>query len=195
MYSELQIRTALCKKGYQLHTEYWYPNFIGVRDLTEDNIDQFNDTFIVLQSTPNSLVFKQISITTDPGKFALYNPINKKGTGFMAEGWHKGLWKFGYHKGQYKALVQNNPVPAIRYNYKDDKDKTFQVSDLHPEIVDIGVHGANFHKAGKDSQIVHNWSYMCQVCKREQDFFMIYDLAEKSGFGIFDYYLLNKNDL
>lgn len=185
MYTIEAIKDALAKFGYQIHEEYWYPNFIGIRDLS--NVNTFNDTLILIQHRPTDILFKQYAFTTDPSKTNLENPVNKEGTAILCEGWHKEIWKFGLHKGQYEAFVQNEPVEVYRDNDKDD------IIELSHEQIHEGIYGINMHKAGVDSTYVDKWSAGCQVFKKKEDFEAVLNLAKSSSFTVFDYYLILKD--
>jgi hypothetical protein len=182
-----KVKCVIESKGYKLHSQLWYPNLIGVRDLS--CVNTFNDYFIIIQKRQDRTFFKVYDrFTTDPGVDALVAPINKLGAGILKEGWHKNIWKRGKHKGMYDALVQNIPVPAYRDNNKDNE------FDLDIATIDVGWHGANLHEAGDNSVIVGKWSYMCQVFGRRKDFREIRQIIYDSPFETFDYYLIEKKD-
>ena len=187
MYTAEVIKNTISKFRYQIHTEYWYPNLIGIRDLSD--VNTFNDTLILLQHRPTDILFLQFPITTDPGKANLINPVNPHGTAILCEGWHKELWKFGKHKGQYDAFVQNKPVMVYR-----DNDKNGSI-DIESEETEFGTFGINLHKAGSNSTYVDKWSAGCQVFKKEENFNKVYNLCKASGVTIFDYYLIRKEDI
>ena len=141
------------------------------------------------------LVKKVFPCTTLPGKKAMEHPVNIVGTAILKEGQYRGCWKIGYHKGKYKALVQNAPLTVYRDGNKDDK------FDLKPTCIDKGIFGINIHKAGNldaGSTLVDGWSYGCQVFKKAIDFASFMRLVEKSArlYGDkFTYTLINEDDL
>ena len=58
--------------------------------------------------------------------------------------------------------------------------------------------GINIHKAGRDSQIINNWSLGCQVFKKEDNFDEFMKLCYKSEQiwgNSFTYTLITTNDL
>ncbi len=90
----------------------------GIRN-TNKTPNSFDDIIGVcwtdLNGNKNILTF---SATTDPGLDYLKNPINSKGTGILALGYHKAIWTRGLHKGK-PALIQISPCKALRDNDKD----------------------------------------------------------------------------
>ena len=62
----------------------------------------------------------------------------------MPDGFHRKLWRLGYHKG-YEALQQYSSAKVYRDNNKDD------VFDLDPATFDEGMFGINLHRANVNS--------------------------------------------
>ncbi len=133
-------------------------NMFGIRN-TNRTPNSFDDIIGVCYTDPNNkrhiLAFKA---TTDPGKDYLLEPINEKGTGILACGYHKALWARGLHKGK-PALVQVSPCQALRDNNKD------AILDFDVKTKQKGMFGCNFHRAnqGRQTTVVGKWSAMCQV--------------------------------
>ena len=182
------------RKGYAFFTKGDYNlNIIGVRHKGAKVTNHFDDCLVVIYNTANEKNVKRVFVcTTLPGKKAMEHPMQIKGTAILKEGQYRGAYKIGYHKGQYKALVQAKPVTVYRDGNKDDK------FDLNPLSIDKGIFGINIHKAGDNSTLVDGWSYGCQVLSKSIDFNALMRLVERSA-GIygnsFTYTLINEEDL
>ena len=181
-------------KGYTFFNKGEYNlNIIGVRHKGSKVTNQFDDCLVVIYNTANVKNIKKVFIcTTLPGKKAMLHPTQVKGTAILKPGQYRGAYKIGYHKGKYKALCQNKPLPVYRDGNKDDK------FDLSPLSIDKGIFGINIHKAGNNSTLVDGWSYGCTVFAKSIDFSAFMRLVEKSAsiYGnSFTYTLINEEDL
>lgn len=188
------FQKIFARKGYTFFDKGEYNlNIIGVRHKGSKVTNHFDDCIVVIYNTPNAQNVKRVfTCTTLPGKKAMEHPVNIVGTAILKEGQYRGCWKIGYHKGKYKALVQNKPVTVYRDGNKDDN------FDLLPRYIDKGVFGINIHKAGDNSTLVDGWSYGCQVFAKSLDFNSFMRLVEKSAniYGnSFTYTLINEEDL
>lgn len=96
-------------------------------------------------------------ITTKPGIFYVKNPLSPLGVGILKGGFHKDSHELGYHKGEYRALVQKKPLPVWRDN---DKDSWADFIKLETGVFGINIHRAN---ARYESSVVDKWSAACQV--------------------------------
>ncbi|MEY8240008.1 MAG: hypothetical protein RPT25_06660 [Cycloclasticus sp.] len=166
-------------------------NLIGVRSQDESG-DSFNDVLCCLFKDAGQWVLLQFDCTTDPGQFYLKHPLNVSGCAIVKPGQYPGLWKLGFHRNAYKALVQKGPVCVYRDNNGDG------VLDFENE--ESGIFGINLHRATQkgESKIVHKWSAGCQVTANALDFDVLMALCEKSAneFGdSFTYTLLTEQDL
>lgn len=164
------------------------PVLINIRtDSTECN--SFDD-FTILYC--NGVFGYMSRCTCDPGLSPLKKPVNVNGTAIVMNGYYKGLWKIGYHKGKYKALVQNRPVIVFRDNDKDDvldynfimnddelvKNAKFEkglarlVIDGKEYVIEKGMFGINWHRAAVDREVeeVNGWSAGCCVVQKPEDF-------------------------
>jgi len=167
-------------------TDRWQLNMVGFRDT--DKMNTFNDSFVYWYYDNGRLVIDQVDrFTTDPGIKSLTHPENAKGCAILCSGFHEGLWKIGYHKGQYKALVQASACKVYRDNNKDEK------IDFVSKSIDQGVFGVNLHRANAtgESVIVDGWSAGCQVFANVFQFNKFMGIAEKCSQTFFDYLLLN----
>lgn len=184
------------KKGYAFFTKGAYNlNIIGVRASGRQLTNSFDDVLVIVFKTPGGSWSRQIyQITTDPGRYYMLNPSNRKGTAILVPGQYRSTYKIDLHRGKYKALCQRNkPVKVWRDNNKNE------VYDWNPATLDEGMFGINIHKAGKLSTRVDTWSAGCQVFANETDFksFMSYcnkQIAQGLG-NSFTYTLLNEEDL
>ena len=188
------FQKIFARKGYAFFTKGEYNlNIIGVRHKGDKVTNHFDDCLVVIYNTQTEKNVKRIfTCTTLPGKKAMEHPVNIVGTAILKEGQYRGCWKIGYHKGQYKALVQAKPVTVYRDGNKDDK------FDLFPRYIDTGIFGINIHKAGDNSTLVDGWSYGCTVLSKSIDFNALMRLVERSAklYGnSFTYTLINEEDL
>lgn len=185
------------KKGYAFFTNGKYNlNIIGVRNLLQGDKqnNDFNDALVCIYKDQNDVWIKQIwECTTDPGITYLKSPINYKGCGILVPGQYKGVYQIGLHQGKYEALVQRGVLKVYRDNNRDN------VLDFDPNTIEEGSNfGVNIHKAGSDSKIINNWSALCQVFKKEDNFDEFMKLCKKARelYGNkFTYTLVTTDDL
>ena len=166
-----QIKSIANKKGYPIFRyKKEYPinlNIWGIRAI-DKTTDIFNDTMIVFWETiSGSWIYYLYNITTDPGKYYLLNPINKKGTAILKEGFYRGMWKIGYHKGNpnHKALIQVGPCTVIR-DANRDSNLDFDGKE------DTGYFGINCHRNTRNKIIYYIGKYSagCQVHQDSANF-------------------------
>lgn len=184
------------KKGYAFFTKGSYNlNIIGVRSSGAQVTNSFDDVLVLIYKTPNGQWNRQIyQITTDPGRYYVLNPSNRKGTAILVPGQYRGVYKIDKHRGKYEALCQRNkPVKVYRDSNKNE------IYDWNPATIDEGMFGINIHKAGKLSSRVDTWSAGCQVFASDDEFrrFMAYCKKQvDAGFGnCFTYTLVKEEDL
>jgi hypothetical protein len=176
-------------------TAPWTLNLVGFRDT--EKVNAFNDSLVYWYYDEKGIVIEQVDkFTTDPGLTTLKSPENVKGCAILCSGFYEKMWTIGYHKGQYKALVQASPCKVYRDNNKDEK------IDFMSKTLESGVFGINLHRATSngESTIVNAWSAGCQVVANTLQFNKLMTIASncnvKSGQKWFDYLLLNiKTDL
>lgn len=182
------------QKGYAYFVNGNYNlNIIGIRAEGEKITNKFDDILCVIFKEKGIWKRYLYNITTDPGLYYMIKGCLNKGCAIVVPGQYRGLWKIGLHKGQYKALVQKNPVKVYR---DKNQDNTY---DLIPTTINTGVFGINLHRAGKESKQIDKWSAGCQVFASAVKFNEVIALAEKqvkAGMGkTFTYTLLNEEDL
>jgi hypothetical protein len=166
-------------------------NIFGVRN--NGPVNTFSDFLCVLYRNEwNEWQLYQWPGTTKPGGPALRMPRNVKGTGIMVPDQYLGAYCIDKHNGQYDALCQR--LGKVRAYRDNDRDNAF---DLDPATIEEDFFGANIHKALRDTPEVNEWSYLCQVFKRDSDFnrFMaIVNFAAKEWGNKFSYTLLEQHD-
>lgn len=187
------IRTAMVRKGYVLFENGDYNlNLIGVRT-KDDSSNKFNDWFCVYFKVDGAEQFIAFPATTDPGLYWRRNPMSVLGTAILTPGQHRGMWKLGLHRGDYRALVQRKPVTVFRDNDSDDT-LDFDVP------TETGLFGINGHRATKhgESKQVDKWSAGCQVIADSCDYDLLICLCEIAAIkygNSFTYTLLEEGDL
>lgn len=192
---ETNFEQLFKKLNYAYFTKGSYNlNIIGIRNTTDDRINEFDDFIVVDYKDSNGhWIRKLFSATTSPGLKSLKNLQNSKGCAILVPNQYRGCWIKGKHKGEYDALVQSKPVSVYRDFNKDS------VLDKNKNSIDTGIFGINIHKAGKDSTDVDGWSAGCQVFKKSDDFDTFMKLVQKqldNKLGTtFTYTLINDTDL
>ena len=183
-------------KGYAFFTKGQYNlNIIGVRSAGATITNSFDDVLVLIYKSPTGAWQRQVyQITTDPGRYYMLNPTNRKGTAILVPGQYRGTYKIDKHRGKYNALCQKNkPVKVYRDSNKDN------VYDWNPATLEEGLFGINIHKAGKLSTRVDTWSAGCQVFANDEDFKHFMSYCQKqiaAGLGnSFTYTLLKEEDL
>lgn len=184
------------KKGYAFFTNGAYNlNIIGVRASGAQITNSFDDVLVLIYKTPTGQWARQIyQITTDPGRYYMINPTQRKGTAILVPGQYRATYKLDLHRGKYTALCQRNkPVKVYRDANKDE------IYDWNPATLDEGMFGINIHKAGRLSSRVDTWSAGCQVFANESAFNNFINYCKKqvnNGLGnCFTYTLLKEEDL
>lgn len=148
-------------------------NIVGIRsDSTAAN--KFDDKLIIFFNNGSTWTGYEYPITTDPGTYWLKKPLNVDGTAILKTGQYQ--YKIGYHKGQYKALVQRGKVTVIR-----DYDRN-AILDFNNGKEVTGFFGINIHRATASgtSTNVEKWSAGCQVFANSDDFKHFLNLVENS---------------
>lgn len=187
--SREQVMSVLEKKGYSFFTKGDYNlNLIGVRD-ADKFTNKFDDVIMCFYKADGKWQSRYWAATTDAGFYWVESPMVPQGCGVLVPGQYRSGWRIGYHKGQYRALVQNKPVTLYRDSNRDkviDKDKT-----------ETGMFGVNIHRAGQASVQVDKWSAACQVIAKRADFNEMMSLVDKAAplWGkAFTYTLLERKD-
>ena len=137
--------------------------------------------------------------TTTPGQHWLLNPMNKKGTAIVPEGYYEDLFRRGLHKG-YPALVQNKAIKLYRDNNKDGYVNKTNLTNER-SLVGINLHRASSFWGSTDpaslaALSIGRWSAGCQVLASAKHFdmlmWMVNQVPEQRTF---DYVLTNKENI
>lgn len=184
-------------KGYTWFDKGNYNlNIIGVRKYVEDNVitNLFDDCLVLLYNIDNTTKRFVYSITTEPGKYYIKNPINAKGTAILAPGQYRGCWKIGKHNGKYDALCQCKPVAVYRDFNKND------IYDLDVNTKQLGLFGINIHRSNPtySSILIDGYSAGCQVFSNPIEFKAFLSKCKKQMalYGnTFTYTLINEEDM
>lgn len=184
---------AYNKKGYKLFdTGDYNLNIFGVRskDMTANS---FNDVVGVLYRIGTDWILRKWDASTDAGTYYRLNPMNANGCAIVAPGQYPSAFKIGYHKGQYKALVQNKPL--LLYRDADRDNELEYVGEPSWEMAGINLHRAN---ANVKSKQVDRFSAGCTVIADPGDFTELLNLVDvaASMYGdTFTYTLFEECDL
>ena len=176
------VARALTRAGLSVFTNNarnFNLNLVGIRS---DNrkADGFDDWFTCFWVTPDGNWMSYVwAWTTDPGRYFLTKKLlNPKGCAILAPGQYHGAYKIGYHRGQYKALVQRGAA----VNVYRDKDRDMMLDASGP--IHRGFYGINIHRPSKNVSVnaarVGRTSAGCQVSQRGADHVQLMQLAEKA---------------
>lgn len=200
-----KLQSVLARKNYVWFNNGKYNlNIIGIRS-EESKSNLFDDWLCVIYKDDLGVwTTRQYSITTDPGKYYLQNPLNKNGTIILVPGQYRGAYKIGIHGrsyvgGGYKALEQVRPMRYVRDNNKDEI-LDFDLYRKGLGKIEESNAKTNIHRASKWSAIrlIERYSAGCQVFQNPNDFEEFIDLCDKSRLlygNSFTYTLIEERDL
>lgn len=121
-FNNISVFMALAKKrGYRIfnNSQQYNLNIWCIRSKNR-LAGRYDDLMVVFWKNPsNKWDFEFFDITTDPSEIALFEMKNKLGTAIVAQGQYPAAWKFGLHRGKYKALVQRGNLKVVRDYNKD----------------------------------------------------------------------------
>lgn len=185
------------KKGYAFFTKGVYNlNIIGIRANTNGIVtNKYDDVLVVDYNTNQGHKRNIYTITTDPGKIYMNNPLQLKGTAILVPGQYRGCYCIDKHNGKYDAICQRlGPVKVYRDGNKDN------VYDLNPDTIESGYFGINIHRSNENwiRNTIDNYSAGCQVFNNPKEFKAFMDICKKarSNFGNkFTYTLIEEKDL
>jgi hypothetical protein len=192
-YSKEKIETAVKAKGYKwFEGKDYHLNIVGVRnsDTGKKVTNVFDDKLTISYQVNGQWVYREWTITTDPGTKGVKEYHNAAGVARLVPGQYIDSHFLGKHQGKYDALKQIRNVKVYR---DPNRDMTYDETKIQE-----GVFGINIHKAGRDSTYVENWSEGCQVFKRAADFDSMMEIvrqANAAGFKAFTYTLIESKDL
>lgn len=196
-YSE--VKQKYLSKGYKFRTEKMALNTFGIRS-KESQSDKFDDiggcAFVNQVGEQHLTLF---SMTTDPGKHWLQNPMNKDGTIILVPGQYIETYGEGLHNGEYDCFKQIKEMYYVR-DYNKDSKLDFELY-RNPQSLKIrgfwGLNGTNLHRASaiKNLLSVGMYSAGCQVIQKPSDFNQLIELRKASsywGFKAWDYTLFEE---
>ena len=200
--------------------------FFGVRNLGKSSYNTFADSLVVAVWKSTGIKFYKFVIATTPGSQFLKDlAYTANGTLVLASPQHiKKAYKFGKHKGQYLALVQEGT-----FFYWRDSNRDGKPTDEPGENVVLrsgSSNGVNMHRAsatkktknisgakgknpstafkyekGKWTKVTtsaYTYSAGCQVFSDPVDFSNFLDLVGKDGIqnnkSSWDYFLIDSED-
>ena len=171
----------LKSRKYVVYNQPYQLNIIGVRN-TNTQPDKFDDyIYIIYKDDRFKWIGYRFEATTDPSTKYLENLYNSKGTAILPQGQYVDSWKLGYHRGKYKALVQNKSICVYR-DYDRSKNLTFDVDSKS-----CGLFGINIHRAKKgraddgegNTNTIGLYSAGCQVFQNSYCFDEFMKMAYK----------------
>ena len=180
------------QKVYNYNLNIW-----GIRSLEQDT-KKFNDWVVVFhQDRSGHWFFEYFKATTDPSNLTLMDPVNIDGTAILCEGFHKGLWTYGFHKQRkdHKALVQHSACNVYRDNNKNAR------IDYGKLPIQTGMFGINMHRASiyGTTPEIGLYSAGCQVHadyeKYSRKFIPLIESSINEGLNTFSYTLILESDL
>lgn len=193
-YNLKNIIKSLKKKGYQVYTQPYKLNIVGVRNGNPINQDKFDDAIAFFYYDDKGNLVGRVAVgTTDPSTYFLKNPMNDKGAAILKGGQYINSHVIGTHRGKYTALVQRGNLTVFRDNDRDGYTNFNNVEET-------GLYGINIHRAsrGKNNEaIIGQDSAGCQVFRNEGDFNEMMKMAQKSSQvngNNFTYTLLDERD-
>ena len=165
------------RRGYAFFTKGDYNlNIIGVRRNNNNEVTNlFDDYLIVLYKADGRWQRKIYEITTEPGEYYMFKPMNKAGSAILVPGQYRGCWKIGKHRNKYEALVQQKRIKVYRDGNRD------RIYNMNPTTIDEGIFGINIHRSSEYSvpTYVNTYSAGCQVFRDKKDFESFMRLCRK----------------
>lgn len=191
-----QFKSAMKKKKHAFFDSYlsYNLNIIGVRK--KNNLsNRFDDNInVIYRNSDKEWEVFSAAATTDPGRTALFKPLNRKGTAILVPGQYRGSHKIDLHAGKYTALRQSGGTVKVWRD--DDKDS---ILDMDDSKIEEGYFGINIHRASRygETSLVNSYSAGCQVFQSIADFREFMELCEMSASKFsnkFTYTLLEEGD-
>lgn len=139
-------------------------------------------------------VHRQFAWSLDSGRPGLLKPVNRLGTGIIAEGQYRSAWELGQHgisggRQGYRALVQCKPIRVHRDDNRDALLNTDIPTVVAPALSRINVHASSrdpYSLKGGPRTRIGPWSVACMVSEQNEDFVEFMQLCERQnevGFG------------
>lgn len=170
----MKLANFLKKAGWIVYEHPYQLNLVGFRS-NSVKANSFDDTFICFfKDNRNRWVTLKWSCTTDTGTYWLENPMMEKGTAMLQAGQYVDAYALGYHRGQYRALVQVRPV-KIRRDYNRNAKLDFMNGKVYEGLFGINIHRARSYGT---TLKIDKYSAGCQVLDNADNFKELIDLAE-----------------
>lgn len=164
-------------------------NIIGERN-PNGEVNKFDDWIHLCFLEGGLWQWHAYKCTTDAGKYWLEH-ASSRGTAILAHNkQYKGAYKFGLHRGQYKALVQTGNEVCVWRDRDGDLDHDWG------QNMECGYFGINIHRASavSESERVNKYSAGCQVIADPDEYDHFLALCELQirhlGYDKFTYTLL-----
>lgn len=195
-----QVKDAVESKGYAFFTSGSYNvNIVGIRNSdTCNRVTNHYDDLITIsfkKKDNGPWYYHQWKATTDPGKFWMDHPLNKKGCAILVPNQYRSVYTIDKHRNKYYALCQRNGSVEV---YRDGNEN--DVYDLNPETTDKGYFGINIHRSSayETSTRINKYSAGCQVFADPLDFKQFMNIVRKSSKvwgNDFTYTLIESEDI
>lgn len=188
-YQDLQYAAEI--HGYTFFDSGDYNlNIVGIRS-SNQKPETFDDTIAVAFRQNGEPQLWTFAATTDPSVYFLQRPMHVRGTAIVVPGQYRSLWKWGIHKGDYPALVQDGEITVWR---DADRDPIMDRIAVGPAF------GINLHRAGRHTHAddpIDAWSAGCQVIADRDDFNLLMCLIARARLrwgNFFTYTLYDEYD-
>lgn len=171
----LRKTLQLLKSQHYQHYERPYElNIVAYRSRFIRSNEFDDEIHVFYKNGQDQWIYHVFPATTDPGQYWLDNPIHPQGTAFLKKGQYVGAYALGFHRGQYEALVQIEPVTVIR-----DYDRKGLFNWFESGRLDTGQFGINIHRANEVGtvKIIDHFSAGCLVFANASDYDFFLELA------------------
>ncbi|MFT6147072.1 MAG: hypothetical protein ACJAV2_004968 [Myxococcota bacterium] len=167
----------------------WNLNVIGTRHPNR-TAGTYDDVMNVIGLDNNDRWFhRSYAWTLDSGRRGLLKPVNRRGTGIIAEGQYRGAWRLGQHgvsggRTGYRALVQCKPIRVHRDDNRDLVLNTDIPTVMAPALSRINCHASSndpYKLLGKARKRIGPWSVACMAAELDKDFVEFMQLCERQN--------------
>jgi len=203
--SDEQLVNHLLTEGMAEELKYvnHYLHIFGIRNSNE--VNKFDDYIGVVFLTDKrgekdafKVIVRYYPATTTPGSYYLKHPMNPKGSAILPLGEHSDLWRKGYHRGRYPALVQDRATDLYRDNNKDIL-VDYENYTKHKKAVGINLHRASRWWITRNIEKLTNlnidrWSAGCQVIASKKHFDYLMWFVNQSINHLYSYTLISDYD-
>jgi hypothetical protein len=130
-------------------------------------LDKWDDMVLIWQAQHNGeikIVEEFWQVTTEPGKYYSFNPVNSNGAARIAFGQYKA-WQRGLHgsgRSAHQGFRQEAPIRVFRDKNKD--------GSRAGDAVNNGIFYCNWHSTVDSPSDVGRWSAGCSVFRLMPEF-------------------------